>query len=61
MHVLLEFIHRDRIGLIYQGAIAHDAGQFRAASNIVVVCRAVSCSLEICKELEVGQQAFVDG
>lgn len=49
MDVLLKFIDSKYIGLFNQGAVPGAAGQFEAASSIVVICRTISCSPELCE------------
>lgn len=60
MDVLLKFIDSDYIRLFNQGAVRGAAGQFEAASSIVVVCRTVSCSSKLCELIQVRQEALID-
>ena len=60
MDVLLKLIDSDHIGLFNQGAVPGAAGQFEAASSIVVVCRTISCSSELCELFQVRQEALID-
>ncbi len=60
IYVLLKLIDSKYIGLFHQGAIPGITGHLEAASNIVVICGAISRSTELCKKIQISQEALID-